>query len=158
LQVRGARRAGRGNALQATALLLSIACAGKAPVPRSAPYPDFVRYPDAEAAAVKDVHAYRGKPLCQRCHSRDGGLLPEDPVALCASCHAFTHGNHPVRVVQAVPPRDLPLWKGEVACHTCHDPHDVKRNRSGLRFAFDELCVRCHTRQHHAPPAGGRAP
>lgn len=139
-------------------LLLAMACARAPRTPAPPPHPDFVRYPDAEAAAVKDVHAYRGKPVCQRCHARDGGLPPADPVALCAGCHALTHGNHPVRVAQPTPPQGLPLWNGQVACHTCHDPHDVKRNRSGLRLAFNDLCVRCHTRQHGAPAAARRAP
>jgi predicted CXXCH cytochrome family protein len=61
------------------------------------------------------------------------------------SCHAFGHANHPVDVVQKTPARDLPLLAGgKVACHTCHDPHDLTRNRAGLRFAFTDLCLRCH--------------
>jgi predicted CXXCH cytochrome family protein len=118
---------------------------------------EFTPYPDAEAAAVKDVHRYQGKPLCQRCHVRGGGLTAPDPVALCQGCHAFSHGNHPVRVAQKDAPADLPLWRGEVACHSCHDPHDIARNRKGLRFSFDELCVRCHARQHHTPAAPAKA-
>jgi predicted CXXCH cytochrome family protein len=110
------------------------------------PRVEFTPYPESQVAAVRNPHAYQGKPLCQRCHLPGDGGLTSGAISLCVSCHAFGHGNHPVDVVQKQPARDLPLLEGgKVACHTCHDPHDLKRNRAGLRLGFSELCLRCHT-------------
>jgi predicted CXXCH cytochrome family protein len=123
---------------------LALACA---PRPRTAPDSPaagkalFVPYAPAEIAGVKDPHDFKGKALCQRCHYLDGKLTAE-PNALCAECHRFSHGNHPVEVVQKTPVKDLPLLAGgRVACHTCHDPHQKK---SVLRRPFNELCRSCH--------------
>ncbi len=129
----------------ALAAALALACA---PRPRTAPEAPaaralFTPYPAAEVAGVKDPHDYRGKPLCQRCHALDGKLAA-DPNALCAECHSFRHGNHPVAVIQKKPAPGLPLLAdGRVACHTCHDPH---QKRSVLRKPFNELCRTCHGR------------
>ncbi|HET8542578.1 MAG TPA: cytochrome c3 family protein [Anaeromyxobacter sp.] len=107
--------------------------------PRSA----FEVYPVEQIAGVKDPHDYRGKPLCQRCHLPDLKLV-EAPDALCAGCHHFAHGNHPVNVVQKAPAGDLPLEPGgKVACYTCHDPH---RKGKVLRKEFNTLCQSCHKR------------
>ena len=38
-----------------------------------------------------------------------------------------------------------------MACHSCHDPHDLKRNRAGLRLGFTELCLRCHAQEMRPP-------
>jgi predicted CXXCH cytochrome family protein len=60
--------------------------------------------------------------------------------------------KHPFRVVQDPPPARLPLMPGGfVACHTCHDPHDMKASRAGLRVPFSELCVECHARHERRP-------
>jgi len=125
---------------------------------------EFHPYPAAEVAGVKNPHQFRGKPLCQACHVPGNGLVAE-PVALCQGCHTWPHGGHPVAVPMEKAPEGLPLAAGKVACHTCHDPHDLKRNPAGLRFTGKDLCLRCHVR-HRAPPAhggatipgGGRAP
>jgi predicted CXXCH cytochrome family protein len=130
------------------ALLASgVACAHRAPDDgrvRDAGAPPkaaFEVYPAARIAGVKDPHDWNGKPLCQRCHAPDLTLANE-PNALCYECHGFTHGNHPVDVVQETPAPGLPLLPGgKVACHTCHDPHQKK---SVLRAEFDDLCKRCH--------------
>jgi len=105
----------------------------------------WVSYPEAEAAAVKNVHEHDGRPVCQRCHARREVQLLRPAVELCVQCHRMTHGNHPVGVVQTPPARGLPVGPaGEIQCHTCHDPHDVRRNKAGLRLPFNDLCARCH--------------
>ena len=107
--------------------------------------PAFVPYPDAVAATAKSPHDFRGKPLCQACHLPGQAALRDDPVKLCRGCHSFHGGNHPIEVVQRNPAPGIPLLAGgRVACHSCHDPHDWKRNPKGLRFPADELCIRCH--------------
>lgn len=112
---------------------------------RRGPAAGFTPYPESQVAAVRNPHDYLGKPLCQRCHRQGDGTLLTGAISLCVSCHAFGHSNHPVDVVQKTAPRDLPLLEGgRVACHSCHDPHDLKRQRSGLRLGFSELCLRCH--------------
>lgn len=88
-----------------------------------------------------------------------------DPIALCAQCHDVARMRHPFRVEAPDHVQGLPLMPGRVvACHTCHDPHDLKARRSGLRMRFAELCLKCHER--HAPgskpvglpPGHGAAP
>lgn len=121
-------------------LLAALAAAGAA----CARGPRFTPYPEAEVAGVRDPHAFRGQPLCQRCHVPGAGLAA-DPVSLCLGCHRLPHGNHPVNVAQRSPVADLPLLEGNrVACHSCHDPHDLTRRRAGLRLPVNELCRRCH--------------
>jgi predicted CXXCH cytochrome family protein len=133
-----------------SALLLATAsCAtllGSPKPPKvGSPPPPWVAWPDAEVASAKDAHAYRGQPLCQRCHEDARGGLRGDPIALCKDCHPQRHGNHPVGVVQKEPSKDLPYGPGAViVCHTCHDPHDLKTRKKGLRLAFNDLCLRCH--------------
>ena len=133
-------------------LLASAGCATllgpRQPSPPVRPARAWVSYPEAEVAGVKDPHAYLGQPLCQRCHQGETAALRAAPVALCLACHPQRHGNHPVEVVQQRPAADLPLGQGgRVVCHTCHDPHDLKAHRKGLRLEFNDLCLRCH-QQH----------
>ncbi len=105
----------------------------------------WVEYPTAEAAKVKNVHDYNGKPVCQACHLERDSRIKADPVVLCSRCHTFTHRNHPVHIPAKNAVKDLPLWaNNQIVCHTCHDPHDVKRIQFGLRLKFAELCLRCH--------------
>lgn len=105
----------------------------------------WVRYPPVEVADVKDVHTYKGQPLCQACHLGEDRRLRDAPNALCRSCHPFHAGSHPVDVVQSTPV-DLPMGEGNLLlCHTCHDPHDVRANRDGLRLPFNDLCITCHS-------------
>ncbi len=136
-------------ALAAALLAALAACSHRAPDPgrvadaAAPPKSAFEVYPVAEIAAVKDPHDYKGKALCQRCHSPDLKLT-NGPNALCQECHRFNHGNHPVDVVQKAAVKDLPLSEGgKVVCHTCHDPHQKK---SVLRKGFNELCTSCHRR------------
>ncbi len=134
-------------ALTVVAAALVLACAPAArvvaPEPAPAKGPLFALRPAAEVAAVADPHDHGGQPLCQRCHLPEGPLVAPQ-AALCGSCHRFGHGNHPVDVVQKRPAPGLPLLAGgQVACHTCHDPH---QKGSVLRKPFDELCVTCHAR------------
>jgi predicted CXXCH cytochrome family protein len=101
----------------------------------------FEVYPVEQIADVKDPHDYKGKALCQRCHYPDLRLTG-DPNEICAACHKFHHGNHPVNVTTKIPVKELPLLAGgKVACHTCHDPHQGK---NVLRMKFNDLCVVCH--------------
>lgn len=109
----------------------------------------FRTWPEAEVAGVANPHRYRDAPLCQRCHP-DGTARVADPVALCLRCHQREHGKHPqghpLGVPIAIRPEALPLWRGGMACHTCHDPHDVASHRAGLRMDSTPLCVQCHRR------------
>ncbi len=136
-------------ALLAAALAALAACAHAPAPPAAAPARParFTPYPDVEVAGWKNPHDYKGKALCQACHAPASGALRADPVTLCRGCHAFHHGNHPVDVVQKTGGDGLPLGEGrKVGCQTCHDPHDVKARKFGLRLAFNELCLRCHAR------------
>ncbi|HET9553570.1 MAG TPA: cytochrome c3 family protein [Anaeromyxobacteraceae bacterium] len=111
--------------------------------PRPEPKVVFQPYPLSEVGNLKTAHEYQGKPLCQACHM-NGGFLRADANGTCTRCHAFGHNNHPVDVVQKTK-TDLPLLAGgKLACHTCHDPHAVKKGAPGLRKTFNELCTACH--------------
>jgi len=153
------RRTGRRGRAWSVALAAAVLAAGCASGP---PPIEYQAIPEFEAALVHNPHDHDGKPLCQRCHKPGRGGLVSPPIPLCVSCHPFGHHNHPVDVVQPVPPAGIPLLAGgRVACHSCHDPHDLKRNRAGLRYPFSDLCVRCHVkyRQGHQlkPPDGAPA-
>lgn len=113
---------------------------------RAKPGRRWVVLPAAEVAAVENPHAYKGAPVCQRCHPNKDVRLAADPDAACMECHKFHNGNHPVGVKQVKPAEvPLPLGPGHtVACHSCHDPHDVTRLPDGLRLPFNDLCVACH--------------
>jgi predicted CXXCH cytochrome family protein len=108
----------------------------------------YLPVPEAEAAAVVNPHRFRdGKSLCQACHVGGRADLKAEPVPLCMSCHRFSHGNHPVLVAQRPPPTDLPLWRGQVTCSSCHDEHQIGlSSRFAMRLAGDALCLRCHPR------------
>lgn len=140
-----ARRRGR---FLAGAALLVVVAVGVAVWrwPRKARYQHaWVSLGPAELARVKNAHAHDGAPACGKCHvERSEALLGGQEA--CHACHAFHSGNHPVGVApkQMDPKADLPLAGGKIACFTCHDPHDVKRNGKGLRARFDELCFGCH--------------
>lgn len=101
---------------------------------------------EADAAQVKNVHVAGQSSLCQGCHLR-GAVAPAlraDPIALCKGCHRQAHGNHPVAVEMKRPAGGLPLWKGQIACNTCHDPHAIRQGH-GLRAEPRALCLACHT-------------
>jgi predicted CXXCH cytochrome family protein len=136
-----------GIAAVAAALAASLASA------RAAERVEFAPIPDVDAAHVANPHDFRGKALCQRCHVRGEDRLSVDPVSLCGQCHDAARMKHPYDVVQPVPPAGLPLAEGRIVCHTCHDPHDVKKRRAGLRLAYVELCLRCHERHGEKAPA-----
>jgi predicted CXXCH cytochrome family protein len=146
----------------ALAAAAAVACGGpRQAAPPAAPAEQGPRLSEAEILAVKDPHAAQPRPFCWSCHVAEGRReLRQDPIALCQRCHgSAAHGSHPVDVVQRTSAGGLPLWKGgRVVCHTCHDPHDVKRNANGLRLAFDPLCLECHrpvTARDHGAHAGG---
>lgn len=137
----------RGWRAYAMPPLLAAGVAAVVLLGRMAPARKWVIYSEAEAAAVKNVHDYKGQPLCQRCHPQRDRRLAADPVTLCGPpCHSFDHGNHPVGVEQRAPAQvAVPLGAGHrVVCHSCHDPHDVERLPGGLRLPFNELCMTCH--------------
>ena len=106
----------------------------------------FVRYPELELASIRNILDYKGRPVCQSCHPSGDARIAGDPIELCARCHSFAHKNHPVGVAQKPPrPAGIPLGKGDtIVCHSCHDPHDLKKNRYGLRPPFAPLCKKCH--------------
>ena len=154
--VQGGERRPAARRRLAVAAALALGGCGLLGIPPSV---DFEPIPESEAASVRDPHDHDGRPLCQRCHKPGRGGLLSPPIALCVSCHPFGHHNHPVDVVQRVKPEGVPLLAGgRVACHSCHDPHDLKRNRAGLRYPFSDLCVRCHVKYGggHKLPDGGK--
>ena len=131
----------------ATALL--AACAGGQIARRPAPAPKaaWVVYPEAEVKDWKNAHDYKGAPLCQRCHaSSDGKLVVDDPPALCYQCHQAAKMTH-VNKIQKVLPKTLPYAAGgRIVCHTCHEIHDLKGQKYGLRGALTDVCLECHVR------------
>lgn len=100
---------------------------------------------EAQAALVKNVHDAGATSLCQGCHVRGAAApaLRGEPDPLCRGCHRQAHGNHPVGVAMTRPSGGLPLWKGHIACVTCHDPHAIRAKR-GLRAQDAALCLACH--------------
>jgi predicted CXXCH cytochrome family protein len=126
----------------------ALACAARGRAPAPAPPAPYDPATAATAAGVTNPHAHDGKPFCGRCHARPGETKAVvDPIALCAQCHDAARMHHPFRVPPKKPPEGLPLMEGGlVACHTCHDSHDVAAHESGLRLPFSQLCLRCHER------------
>lgn len=147
-RAKGFSRRAVGGGLAAAAVLAAGCATLMGPPKRIGPPPPaWVAWPEAEIARVKSAHDYKGQPLCQKCHAGPGGALRYDPIGTCTTCHQQLHGNHPVDVVQKNPPQDLPfLPGGKLACHTCHDPHDMKAFKWGLRAQFNALCLKCHQR------------
>jgi predicted CXXCH cytochrome family protein len=133
------------------AIVALAACSPRAgaPPPSAAPprpKVEFQPISEAELEKIHDIHAGRGKPVCQACHL-PGGELVAGPVDTCKRCHKFGHNNHPVNVVQKTATAGLPLLDGgRVVCHTCHDPHAIANKRRGLRKEFNALCLSCHRR------------
>jgi predicted CXXCH cytochrome family protein len=128
------------------ALTFNAGC-GHTPNPRTEPRAkiQFEPIPVLEAAHVTNPHDYKGAALCQRCHTLGEQQLSIDPIELCSQCHDPKHMKHPYRVVQPSGAEGLPLMAGRlIACHTCHDPHDVKKHRGGLRAEYVSVCKRCH--------------
>lgn len=97
----------------------------------------------------------------------------------CAACHGEEEKNHPARANHLVVPSaemlgaiasaeekravSLPLFRGEIFCGTCHNPHDksiIKREAAAkvadekrrLRLgASYELCIACHRDKEDLP-------
>lgn len=142
--------AGRWLALAAV-LFASAGCAtlqGLFGGRQGPPPPAWVAYPESQVASVEDPHNYLGAPLCQKCHTGPSGALKADPIATCTGCHQQKHGNHPVNIVHKKPSKDLPYGEGgRILCHTCHDEHQLRFKKKGLRLPFNELCLKCHV-QH----------
>jgi predicted CXXCH cytochrome family protein len=132
--------------LAASAVVAAAACSH---APSSPPRGkvDFLPIPAAEAAAVENPHDFRGGTLCQRCHVRGEERPSVDPMTLCVQCHDPTKMRHPMGIPAPGGAGGLPLVEGtEIACHTCHDPHDVKAFPHGLRSTYAALCLNCHQR------------
>lgn len=139
-------------------LLAAAALAAAEPAgPRNA---DFTPIPLVDAAHVTNPHDHQGKPLCQRCHLPGQAGVTGDPIALCVQCHEPSNMKHPYGVEARAVPAALPLEGGmRIVCHTCHDPHDVKTRRAGLRLEFGPLCAQCHTRHgQKSGPSGDKKP
>jgi predicted CXXCH cytochrome family protein len=116
-----------------------------------------VEVPLLDAAHATNPHDFHGKPLCQRCHLPGQEGITGDPVALCTQCHDPAFMKHPYGIPARTVPPALPLEAGlRIVCHTCHDPHDVKKRRGGLRLDYGPLCAQCHAphgqKQHPAEP------
>jgi predicted CXXCH cytochrome family protein len=122
-----------------------LACAHREPTLAPRAKVEFVMLPESEAARARNPHAFGGSNLCQRCHVPGEERPSTDPIDLCVQCHDPKPMKHPYRVAQAKGAEGLPLMPGRlIACHTCHDPHDVKKRRSGLREEYLALCLKCH--------------
>lgn len=135
---------------------VAAGCARRAPLPDEPRVPQVARFtpiPESEALHSANPHGDAGSPLCQRCHRPGEAGIVADPIALCARCHDPGRMKHPYGVKQRNPPLDLPFGEGGIiVCHTCHDPHDVKTRRGGLRIEYGALCARCHV-PHGPKPA-----
>jgi len=138
----------RRRLVAAGLLLAALGCgtvAGSRGPSAARPTPAWIAYPEATVAAVKNPHNYLGSELCQKCHTGPEGGLRSDPVTLCKDCHPQRHGNHPVEIVQKKPSPELPYGPGgKILCHTCHDQHDMRAQKKGLRARFNDLCMKCH--------------
>lgn len=78
-----------------------------------------------------------------------------DPDLLCLRCHDQSAGDGSVHHTGVMGrelesghiPVGLPLYRGRVACATCHNPHIREATGSRLReyLATADFCVGCHT-------------
>jgi predicted CXXCH cytochrome family protein len=91
--------------------------------------------PEGKEAAGSQ-HATTVAPDCMRCHephvSSIAGLLKDEPLALCVSCHEDQGkgvDHHPAIE--------------EIGCQGCHDPH-LAPGRPSTRVAVKSLCQECH--------------
>lgn len=128
---------------------------------RTAARLEFPASPTLPAVPVMNPHDEGGKPYCAWCHEgRNPAVKGGDPVALCTQCHEPSIMKHPYGVAAKQVPAALPLAGGKIVCHTCHDPHDVKAHRKGLRLDYMPLCAQCHAGHggHHAEHAKAAAP
>jgi len=104
---------------------------------------DLRKTAPAELNRLKQTPAQSGP--CGACHSfhtysRTPAPTAAYPSGLCATCHAA--GKHAVSFNH---PTTLPEKKN-LACLTCHNPHDVSRPKF-LRASPDQLCAACHAQQ-----------
>lgn len=106
----------------------------------------WVAFPEAEAAHVQNVHAYKGAPVCQACHVQNSAALLDGPVRTCERCHQVRHskGHESGTPMDPKKAGGLPLPEGRVVCHTCHAEHDVRKYRHGFRAPVNEVCRACH--------------
>lgn len=125
-----------------------------APPPPPKPIVQFTPVENPDPARLAHPHGAGDKAFCQACHQPGVAGVKKDPIALCADCHDPARMKHAFRVeAPAHAAGKVPLLEGNlIACHTCHDPHDVKARRGGLRASFKELCLACHTT--HADDVG----
>lgn len=81
-----------------------------------------------------------GCVACHEFHGLDAGYpIASTPVnELCMECHAtLSHGAHPLSG------RPDPWHGGELACDSCHSPHDTPFS-DNLLASGDALCLQCH--------------
>lgn len=141
--------------LAAVALAAASAPATERPAaPRRLEFPAEAGIPEVP---VENPHDHRGAPYCAWCHEGRDPAVKGDPVALCARCHPPAIMKHPYGRPAKQVPAGLPLGAGDrIVCHTCHDPHDVRAHRKGLRLDYQSLCAECHAghgRKASAAPA-----
>jgi predicted CXXCH cytochrome family protein len=76
---------------------------------------------------------------CTQCHRLDG-MARDHPKAV------FNHPSGSAAIVKQAIDLKLPLFKGSVACGSCHDVHGNERVSSALLRAATatELCTQCH--------------
>ena len=103
------------------------------------------------------VNPHYRKTLCLACHTDDRGpgLINENSVVLCNTCHGtgeIIGDIHPIRKVPDTisPPADWPLDKGYLSCLTCHlAGHREHRDswkflRGGPYDDRNDFCANCH--------------
>ncbi len=98
------------------------------------------------ALAETAIKAHNDCTVCHVDAISDPGKLKAGPNELCLTCHQSSKGNdHPVGIVPALKPRELPLDKeNRITCVTCHEPHGKQPYDRLLRMEFNSLCKSCH--------------
>ena len=88
---------------------------------------------------------------CTACHNphnaRRAKLLREEPLVLCASCHANIKA-----AVESAKVRHAAMSVG-AQCGNCHTPHASSIERLLIALPFD-LCVNCHDNENMASMDG----
>ena len=104
----------------------------------------------------------RGKRTCSFCHAREPKegepvQFTKSPVELCDFCHAATKGGHFLLVnpfadpglAEQVKTANLPMYKGEYTCVTCHNPHGGTGEEKFIRKEFVALALQSRRVRPH---------
>lgn len=104
-----------------------------------------------EHPRAQNPHAPGDRTACGLCHTSSPPKLSFDPVTTCVKCHSGNVDSHPIskHPIGKAPrinlPSAFPLTQdGQMACYTCHDPHNKSGHKRMLRVDYDRLCTACH--------------